>query len=60
MKKECGWCGRDMGEVDGEGVEGTTTGICPECEYIEKLKMAQNLVKTQKLTWGEAKEKVGV
>ena len=27
----CAWCGRLMGEKDGEGVEGITHSICPVC-----------------------------
>ena len=27
----CAWCGKDMGEKDGQGQEGTTHGICQEC-----------------------------
>jgi len=27
----CGWCGKEMGEKDGEGTEGETTGICDDC-----------------------------
>ncbi len=60
MKIECGWCGTPMGEKDGEGVKGITTSICPECEHIERLKLAQHLVKTQKLTWEEAKRRAEV
>lgn len=31
MKVECAWCGADMGTKDGQGVTGTTHGICPKC-----------------------------
>jgi len=31
MKIQCMHCHKDMGEKDGEGVEGTTSSICPEC-----------------------------
>jgi len=39
MKKEfettmnvvCAWCGADMGTKDGQGVTGTTSGICKTC-----------------------------
>lgn len=32
MKVACAWCGKDMDEKDGRGVEGTSHGICEECE----------------------------
>jgi hypothetical protein len=57
VRKECGWCGVDMGEVPGEGVEGVTTGICKECEQIERLKLAQHLVLTKRISWDEAKKR---
>jgi len=28
----CAWCNKDMGEKDGQGVSGTTHGICPDCQ----------------------------
>ena len=31
MKVACAWCGKDMDEKDGRGVEGTSHGICEEC-----------------------------
>ena len=31
LKIECAWCGRDMGERDGYGVEGVTHSICEQC-----------------------------
>lgn len=31
LKIVCGWCGKEMGEKDGEGTEGETTGICDDC-----------------------------
>lgn len=31
MKIVCAWCGRGMGEKDGEGIEGISHGICEEC-----------------------------
>jgi hypothetical protein len=27
----CAWCGKEMGEKPGEGHEGVSHGICPEC-----------------------------
>ena len=32
LKIVCAWCGADMGEKDGEGVEGISHGMCEECE----------------------------
>ena len=31
MKIVCAWCGKDMGEKDGEGIEGISHSICEEC-----------------------------
>ncbi len=31
IKVECGWCGLDLGEKLGHGVEGTSHGICSAC-----------------------------
>ena len=28
---KCAWCGKDMGEKDGQGVSGVSHGMCPEC-----------------------------
>ena len=27
----CGWCGKNMGEKDGQGIEGESHGICDNC-----------------------------
>ena len=32
VKMVCAWCGDDMGEKDGGGVEGVSHGICEKCE----------------------------
>jgi len=47
LKIVCMWCGKDMGEKDGEGVEGTSHSICEAChDYrhskIGKRKLKQN------------------
>ena len=31
IKIRCAWCGKDMGERDGEGVNGLSHSICDEC-----------------------------
>ena len=31
LKIQCAWCGKDMGEKDGEGIEGTSHSICQDC-----------------------------
>ena len=36
MKVVCSWCGKEMGEKDGKGVEGVSHGICDSC--FEELK----------------------
>lgn len=47
MTKRCGWCGRYLGEIDGQGVEGETHGICK----LRKDKVLKN--------WREMKKKSG-
>jgi len=32
LKIVCAWCGKDMGSKDGEGQEGITHAICPDCK----------------------------
>ena len=56
LKVECSWCGISLGEKDGQGVEGTTSGICPECENIEYLLFARRIVKEKKVSWEQAKK----
>lgn len=31
MKIVCAWCGKDMGEKDGDGVDGVSHGLCQRC-----------------------------
>ena len=31
MKIVCAWCGKDMGEKNGKGVEGISHSICQKC-----------------------------
>lgn len=31
MKVLCAWCGKKMGEKQGDGVEGVSHGICKQC-----------------------------
>jgi len=31
MKIVCAWCGKPMGEKDGQGQEGISHGMCEEC-----------------------------
>ena len=31
IKVVCAWCGKDMGEKDGQGKEGISHGLCEEC-----------------------------
>ena len=31
MKIVCAWCGKCMGERDGEGIEGVSHGMCEAC-----------------------------
>ncbi|MBM4433087.1 MAG: hypothetical protein FJ025_03725 [Chloroflexi bacterium] len=31
IKIICAWCGKDMGEKEGWGIEGVSHGMCNEC-----------------------------
>jgi len=31
MKIVCAWCGRELGEKDGRGIEGVSHGLCNKC-----------------------------
>ena len=31
MKIVCAWCGKDMGEKNGKGMEGISHSICEKC-----------------------------
>ncbi len=35
MQVACAWCGKLIRVIDGQGVEGTSHGICLECAEIE-------------------------
>ena len=35
LKVICAWCGKDMGEKDGQGIEGVSHSICLDC--LEKF-----------------------
>jgi DNA-binding TFAR19-related protein (PDSD5 family) len=39
-KKICGWCKKDMGEIEGSD-EKIEHGICSDCEEIQKKKMEE-------------------
>ena len=41
MKVICAWCGKSLGEKDGQGVEGISHGMCAECQ--EKLEKKHGL-----------------
>ncbi len=43
MQVVCAWCGKDMGEKDGQGQEGATHGICEECSKKEMVKFVEGL-----------------
>lgn len=36
LKVVCAWCGKDLGEKDGEGEEGISHGMCDEC-YAKEM-----------------------
>jgi hypothetical protein len=59
----CAWHMRNFGHVlvmgfkDGEGVFGTTAGICPECAKIEQEKLELTAVKEAEKVEVERQEK---
>lgn len=42
----CGWCKKKLGEKDGRGVEGPTTGICDYCLTLHFPHWADNIRKS--------------
>ncbi|KKM14459.1 hypothetical protein LCGC14_1705880 [marine sediment metagenome] len=38
LKSICAWCQKDLGDKDGEGVEGISHGICEDCLQVELAK----------------------
>lgn len=55
MKIICAWCDKDMGEVDGEGVEGVSHGICDEC--LKKIEAEEGLTVSEEEPVTEVKKK---
>ncbi len=54
MKITCAWCGNDIGEKDGEGIEGASHGICEECFSKLKAKAGEgSSVESAENTQGE-------
>ncbi len=43
MKIVCAWCGNDVGEKDGEGIEGISHGVCEECLSKFDVKAENNI-----------------
>ncbi len=53
----CAYCGIGLGQKNGQGETGVTSGICDNDLIIEELLCARSLVKNKGLTWDEAKAK---
>jgi hypothetical protein len=60
LKIVCPYCNTCMGEKDGQGVTGETSGICQDDLWIEMMLEARRLVKERKISWDEAKRLAGV
>ena len=43
MKIVCAWCEKDMGEKEGEGIEGISHSVCEECANKLVLEMKKLL-----------------
>jgi len=53
MKIVCSYCGKNIGEKDGDGVEGISHGICEVClaklqTEVDKTKTLPSLVKNRR------------
>jgi phage FluMu protein Com len=43
IKIICAWCGKVLGEKEGEAEMSISHGVCPECAYTE-IKKLQELI----------------
>ena len=43
IKVICAWCGKDMGEKDGQGAEGISHGMCDKC-YTKQRRGSQRVL----------------
>jgi hypothetical protein len=60
MKRTCAWCNAYMGEKPGNGETGTTSGICHRCSQVERLVLARDTVRKEKVSWETAMARAGV
>lgn len=58
MIRRCGWCGKVLGEKDGQGVDDETTGVCETC-YQRLLAEAEELSKKGEWRWKSGTERFG-
>ena len=56
LQIRCAWCGKDMGEKDGEGEEGTSDGICDDC-LLKNFPHVYEKIKKEEL-WKRLKDTV--
>ena len=45
IKVICSWCGAFIREIDGDGIEGESGGICPACALEEWQKLDENIAR---------------
>jgi len=60
IKVVCAWCGKDMGEKDGQGQEGVSHGMCEECGAKVIAGTWEPKRDFSKMTEGEALYSIGV
>jgi hypothetical protein len=54
LKIICAWCGKPMGEKDGQGISGETSSMCPDCY---KKEMEGNMLKKIRVAGRKLDEK---
>jgi len=48
---QCAWCGKPLGEKDGQGVSGVSDGMCSEC--YNRLTEDMELAEATRSRWNE-------
>ena len=45
IKIICAWCGKEMGEKEGEGIEGISHGMCNKCAAEVQAKVGGHITR---------------
>ena len=51
LKRQCAWCGKELGMKDGHGISDTTHGICKCCFVVELTKIRMAIFFRRLLSW---------